>query len=87
MFAELTAHITFDDMIGDSLEFRKAIQLAKQVAEFSTTVLLQGESGIGKELFAQAIHNVSQFRDGPFVAVNCPGITGNLVGSELFGYE
>ena len=61
-FAGLTAHITFEDLIGDSLEFRKAIQLAKQAAEFPTTVLLQGESGTGRisllKLFIMPAHSM-----------------------------
>lgn len=83
----LKAHFTFDDLIGNSAELREAVRLARQAAELPTTVLLQGESGTGKELFAQAIHNASTFKVGPFVALNCAGIPGELVESELFGYE
>jgi PAS domain S-box-containing protein len=86
-FAGFKAQITFSDIVGDSPDFRKSLQLAKQAATLPTTILLQGESGTGKEVFAQAIHNASAFRDGPFVAVNCAGIPGELVESELFGYE
>lgn len=85
--AGLKAYFSFADLIGNSPEFQRAVQLAKQAAELPTTVLLQGESGTGKELFAQAIHNASPFKNGPFVALNCAAIPGELVESELFGYE
>jgi len=85
--AGFKAHFTFDDLVGQNPEFKRAVQLARQAAELPTTVLLQGESGTGKELFAQAIHNASPFRDGPFVAVNCAALPAELIESELFGYE
>ena len=78
---------TFDSILGDSLAIRTTVALAKRVAEFDSNVLLQGESGVGKELFAQAIHNASARRDAPFVAVNCAAISRALLESELFGYE
>jgi transcriptional regulator with PAS, ATPase and Fis domain len=57
------------------------------VASLRSTVLIQGESGTGKEVFAQAIHNASCFKNGPFVALNCAAVPGELIESELFGYE
>ena len=78
---------TFDSIIGDSLIIRNTIELAKRIAGFDSNVLLQGESGTGKELFSQAIHNASDRRSAPFVAVNCAAISKTLLESELFGYE
>ena len=84
----LKAHYRFKDIIGESKKIRDAKILGKNAALVpTTTVLLQGESGTGKEIFAQAIHNESCFRNGPFVALNCAAVPGELVESELFGYE
>ncbi len=76
----------FKDIIGESLTMLEALEKAKRVARSSSTVLLLGKSGTGKELFAQAIHNASDRRNGPFVSVNCGAIPGELIQSELFGY-
>ena len=81
------AIFTFEDLIGRSEQFKKAVSLAKQASQSDSIVLLQGESGTGKDLFAQAIHNNSNREKGPYVAVNCAAIPRELVGSELFGYE
>ena len=78
---------SFSDIIGKSKALSNAMVMAKRVAGFENTVLLQGESGCGKELFAQAIHNQSQRANGPFVAINCAAISSSLLESELFGYE
>jgi len=83
----LKAHFTFEDLIGESDGFKRAVQLAQQAAQLPSNILLQGESGTGKELFAQAIHNASPYCDGPFVALNCAAIPSELIESELFGYE
>jgi len=85
--AGFRAHFSFADLVGEEPEFKKCISLARQAAKLQVTVLLQGETGTGKELFAQAIHNESAFRNGPFVAVNCAAIPRELIESELFGYE
>lgn len=77
---------TFDDIIGRSPAITKAIEAAKRYSLSSSNVLLIGESGVGKELFAQSIHNHSQRRDRPFLAVNCAAIPENLLESEFFGY-
>lgn len=77
----------FEDIIGESQEIREAIATAKAAAPTDCRVLLQGETGTGKELFAQAIHNASPRQNGPFVAVNCGAIPRELIESELFGYE
>ena len=81
------AKFTLDDIIGDSVVMREAIRMAKLAAQNDANVLLKGESGAGKEMFAQAIHNASERRDGPFVAINCGAIPKSLIESELFGYE
>ncbi|MBM7615622.1 sigma 54-interacting transcriptional regulator [Alkaliphilus hydrothermalis] len=82
----LTAKKTFNNIIGDSPIIQKAIKMAKEFAKSESTILISGESGTGKEVFAQSIHNESSRRNGPFVAINCAAIPGNLLESELFGY-
>jgi DNA-binding NtrC family response regulator len=72
---------------GTSDKMRRAVDAAKKSAASSSTVLLLGESGVGKELFARAIHNWSDRREHPFVAINCVGLSRDLLESELFGYE
>jgi len=74
-------------MIGASPAFRRMLTLVEQVADSSATILVQGESGAGKELVARTIHERSGRRNGPFVAVNCAALPETLLESELFGYE
>ena len=74
-------------MIGGSPAFRRMMTLVEQVADSSATVLIQGESGAGKEGVARAIHERSARRNRPFVAVNCAALPETLLESELFGYE
>lgn len=81
------AKFTFDDILGTSRELMECVWLAKVAARSESTVLILGETGTGKELFAQAIHNASARREGPFVALNCASIPKELMESELFGYE
>lgn len=83
----LIAKYFFRDIIGSSTAIRKTLEQAMQFGKTSTTVLIQGETGSGKELFAQSIHNISTRREGPFVAINCAALPENLLESELFGYE
>jgi len=78
---------TFDHIIGTSPAIEQAKRLALKAAEGNSTVLLLGESGVGKELFAHAIHHASPRRSKPFVRVNCSSIPHELMESELFGYE
>ncbi|MBH8558879.1 sigma-54-dependent transcriptional regulator [Hymenobacter negativus] len=78
---------TFEAMIGDSAELRRVQQLARQVAPTDSTVLLEGPTGSGKELFAQAIHQASGRKGKAFVAVNCSAFPKDLLESELFGYK
>jgi DNA-binding NtrC family response regulator len=72
---------------GASAKLNDAIAGAKKAAASKSTILLLGESGTGKELFARAIHNWSERKDRPFVAINCVGLSKELLESELFGYE
>src|SRR3989441_3125445 len=74
-------------MIGASPAFRRMLTLVEQIADSSATILIQGESGAGKELVARAIHERSGRRTGPFVAVSCAALPETLIESELFGYE
>lgn len=85
--SSLHAEYTFDSIAGKSLEMSKVVSFAKQAASVKSNVLIQGASGTGKELFAQAIHNASANKEGNFVAVNCSAIPQGLLESELFGYE
>ena len=72
---------------GKSARMAQATQAAKKAAATRSTILLLGESGVGKELFARAVHNWSERHDQPFVAINCVGLSKDLLESELFGYE
>lgn len=76
---------SFPDIIGESKILKDTIQRARQIAASASNVLIYGETGTGKELFAQSIHNASQFKDGPFIAVNCAAIPSTLLESQLFG--
>jgi sigma-54 dependent transcriptional regulator, acetoin dehydrogenase operon transcriptional activator AcoR len=80
------ARFTFEDIIGESTHIQKAKKLAMSAAMGRATVLLAGETGTGKELFAQSIHNQSQSKNHPFIAINCGAIPRELLESELFGY-
>mgnify|MGYP000956887349 CR=1 FL=1 len=81
------AKYDFEDLIGNSDELRNKISISKKIANSELTVLIQGEDGTGKEIFANAIHNASKRKKEPFVAVNIASLTENLVESELFGYD
>ncbi|MFZ7101107.1 MAG: sigma 54-interacting transcriptional regulator [Peptococcaceae bacterium] len=82
-----TAKTDFLDLIGKSKIFRKELQKAKNYARTNSNILIYGETGVGKELFAQSIHNYSLKQSGPFVAVNCAALPESLLESELFGYD
>ena len=83
----LTAKYSFDDIIGSSPAIRENILMAKRYSRVDSNVLIVGETGTGKELFASAIHNASARRDGPFVPINCGALVESLLESELFGYS
>ena len=80
------ARYTFDDIIAVSPATLRVKELAIKVAATDAAVLLESESGTGKELYAQAIHNASPRREGVFVAINCASFNANMLESELFGY-
>ncbi len=84
---QLNQTLSFDAIIGKSIAIQQAISLAKKVALTDSTVLLEGETGVGKELFAQAIHNTSFRKSKAFVAVNCSAFPKDLLESELFGHR
>jgi transcriptional regulator with PAS, ATPase and Fis domain len=77
---------TFKDIIGKSKKIRHVIEIAKSFSKVDSNILVLGETGTGKELFAQSIHNHSPRSKGPFVAVNCAALPESLLESELFGY-
>ncbi|MET3508022.1 sigma 54-interacting transcriptional regulator [Halalkalibacter oceani] len=82
-------HVTkyrFENIVGKSPVFLEALEKVRRYSQVDSTVLLTGETGVGKEVFAHLLHAYSKRSDGPFVAVNCAAIPANLLESELFGY-
>ena len=77
----------FDDIIGNSPKMNRAIEISKNAAQNDSIVLIQGETGTGKELIANAIHNASARSEKPFISINCSAIPENLLESEFFGHE
>ena len=84
---ELESRHSFDKMIGKSSEMQRVFDLVKKVAPSKASVLITGESGVGKELVADAIHNLSPRKNNSFVKVHCAALTESLLESELFGHE
>jgi two-component system, NtrC family, response regulator AtoC len=85
---ERAQKFSFEQIIGESAAIKKAVEMAKRVAASDVnSVLLQGESGTGKDLFARAIHYASERAAAPYLAINCAALPANLIESELFGYE
>ncbi|HEY8889548.1 MAG TPA: sigma 54-interacting transcriptional regulator [Clostridium sp.] len=80
------AKYNFDDIKYKSKYMKNCIDRAKTYSRYDSPILILGGSGVGKELFAQSIHNNSKRKNAPFVAINCAAITPNLIESELFGY-
>jgi transcriptional regulator with PAS, ATPase and Fis domain len=78
---------TFDRIIGKNKHFVEAIEHAKAASKYPSNLLLLGESGVGKDIIAQSIHNESPRRSAPFIAINCAALPRELISSELFGYE
>ncbi|MBS6507457.1 MAG: sigma-54-dependent Fis family transcriptional regulator [Paraclostridium bifermentans] len=81
------AQYKFEDIITENEKMKAMISFAKKISKTDCNILIEGESGTGKELVAQSIHNFSERKNGPFVAINCASIPRELVESELFGYE
>jgi PAS domain S-box-containing protein len=84
---ELDSRYTFEDIVGRSAAMRALFEVLPQIADSSSTVLIEGASGTGKELFARAIHSLSRRHRKRFVAVNCAALPDSLLESELFGYK
>ncbi|MDI3547487.1 MAG: two-component system, NtrC family, response regulator AtoC [Halanaerobiales bacterium] len=78
---------SFSNLIGKSKQMQEVYELIAKIARKDVTVLILGESGVGKEMVAKAIHQNSQRKDGPFIKVNCAALPDQLLESELFGYE
>ncbi|KQN77384.1 Fis family transcriptional regulator [Sphingomonas sp. Leaf67] len=84
---KLSASLAFDEIVGSAPQFRAALAIAAKAARARVPVLIEGESGVGKEVVAEAIHAASPRARKPMVRVNCGAIAANLVESELFGHE
>ncbi|MBC7087869.1 MAG: sigma 54-interacting transcriptional regulator [Tissierellales bacterium] len=82
-----SAKYEINSIIGETREIRGLKELTRRIANTNSNVLILGETGTGKELFANAIHSLSRRKDGPFIKVNCGSIPSELLESELFGYE
>ena len=83
----LVARHTFANIVGSSEQIRSTVEKARRFSTSSVSVLIEGETGTGKELFAHSIHNASMRAMGPFVAINCAALPETLLESELFGYD
>lgn len=79
--------VSFAQIFGESAAMRAVKERARLLAEHSLQILIEGETGVGKELFARAIHSAGAKPDGPFVPVNCGGMARDLIASEIFGYD
>jgi transcriptional regulator with GAF, ATPase, and Fis domain len=86
LYLELSPHAVFGDVIGQSVEMRRVFATLEKAAATDATILIQGETGTGKELVAQAVHEASRRATGPFVTVDCGAMPEALMESELFGH-
>src|SRR5271170_7990098 len=84
---EDSADLSLGELIGSSASFQALLRRVRIVAPTDSVVLIQGETGTGKELIAKAIHNQSSRRNAPFIKMNCAAIPADLLESELFGHE
>src|ERR1700722_19593721 len=84
---EIRSELNFEEIVGKSTALRQVLRQVEAVAPTNSTVLIQGETGSGKELIARAVHNLSRRRNHPFVKLNCAAIPTGLLESELFGHE
>ena len=80
-------HFSGDDIVGEDFGLKEVIEMVKEVAPLDSPILLQGETGVGKEIIVNAIHHLSNRKNGPFIEVNCGAIPETLIDSELFGHE
>jgi PAS domain S-box-containing protein len=84
---ELTDSYTYQDIVGKNARMRQLFKILPAIAESESTVLIEGQSGTGKELFARAVHDLSPRQSGPYIVVNCGALPETLLESELFGYK
>ncbi len=84
---ELSTRFQMEDMLSRSPLMKRIFNILPQISESTSTILIQGETGTGKELMAKAVHNLSLRRDKPFVAINCGALPDTLLESELFGHK
>jgi formate hydrogenlyase transcriptional activator len=84
---EIRNAFNFEEIVGESAAIRRVLAQVELVAPAGTTVLLQGETGTGKEVIARAVHNLSPRRERTFVKINCAAIPSGLLEAELFGHE
>ncbi len=84
---ELSTRFQMEDMLSRSPLMKKIFHILPQIAKSTSTILIQGETGTGKELMAKAVHNLSLRRDKPFIAINCGALPDTLLESELFGHK
>ena len=84
---ELDSNKSFESIIGKSAEMQKIFEMVRRVASSKASVLITGESGVGKELIANAVHNLSPRKEKPLIKVHCAALSENLLESELFGHE
>lgn len=87
MRKQIKDRVQVGDIVSSSESMRRVLELLPRIADSDATVLVQGETGTGKELVARAIHGLSPRRAGPFIAVNCGALPDTLLESELFGYK
>ena len=85
--ASLNSETSGEQLIGESASFKQALEMITKAAPSQVTLMLLGETGVGKEMFARELHRISNRSQGPFVTVNCAAIPETLIESELFGVE
>jgi transcriptional regulator with GAF, ATPase, and Fis domain len=87
LLEEINLPGSFQEIIGNSYSLQTALNKVRQAAPYDTTILIQGETGTGKELFARAVHNLSGRKNNAYITVNCAALPAQLIESELFGHE